>query len=187
MTGNKTMIVDSSSVTLPAEKSIINNLGTGKDVYFVRNTASTVIDTVTMTAIPGLTFPIVQPNLNYAFEAVLNMAFASSGSSAAGVAIAVPAGATIEYSAFGNTTGATVFKNAYVTATATTSAQVNGFLGTTPFTGQVRLAGVIQGGTATSQTGGVSIMVNGQTGSISSVAGSLTVLTGCWFNADKVA
>jgi hypothetical protein len=187
---NTTNISDSSTNANGTEKTIRNNPGNGRDVISARATSAgqTIIST-TMTAVTGLTFPIVQPSLAYSFEAQLpNIAVSTTSSVAVGVAISVPPAATLTYSVFGNSTATTVFKNVYVTSTVTTAAQAGTFLtyGSATGGGMLQIKGVVAiTATATSNTGSVQVML-GAAGSTATSPNSLVISAGSWINAYKV-
>jgi collagen type VII alpha len=198
-TGNITLATVSGTIDntlLPAGAGVImmfdgtnwntvGSYGLAPATVGARMTASQTIGTTVMTAVTGLTFPIITPSVNYAFNVEISgVNIASTSSSAVGVGISVPPGATINYSVYGNT-AATTYKNAYVTATATTAAAVQGFVGTSGVTGVLSIYGVVVAGTATSATGSVQVMMNA-VGSASTIANTATIQMGSWINAFKV-
>lgn len=184
-TNDITNNITTNGPVLPNEIDIRDNLGTGKDAYSSRSTVSQTVATA-LTDINGLNFPIVKPNTIYNFDAVLPGVNTNSTSTAfaAGVTVAIPPGATIQYNAFGNVLG-TSFKNVYSTSTVTTgTAQVAGFAATTG-THAIRLVGVVVAGTATSHTGNVQIKMSAA-GTASTTAATGTILLGAFINARKI-
>jgi len=181
-TANLTNSITTNAPVLPAEMIIFDNAGTGKDNYVARNTATQSVGTTVMTAVTGLTFPIVQTGQAYAFQANIPAAVTATASTGFGVAIAVPAGSTLSYAAAGGAANSK-FNNVYNTATATSASQANGFLTTSGFTGNVVLNGVIGSASA---TGNVSVMVNAVSGSVSTAANTATIQLGAYISAWKV-
>lgn len=185
--GNANDITDSITTNgpvLPNEKDIRDNLGTGKEIYIARATASQTVATA-LANVTGLTFPIVKPNTVYNFDFMLPGVTTNSTATAfaAGVTMSLPAGATIQYNAFGNASATTV-RSVYSTSTVTTGAAQAGGFAAAAGTHSIRAAGVIVAGAATNHTGNVQVMWSAA-GTASTTAATGTLQAGSWIRAQK--
>lgn len=179
-TNDITNSITTNAPVLPNEMDIRDNLGTGKNLYEVRNTATQSVAVSTLVDVTGLSFPLVKPNTRYLFDGVINVTRGTTTNAAGvGVGINAPAGATLDafLSGWVNTT---LLKNVIFTQINTSQ---TGHL-TVPNTAssqavQFRVAGVVQAGTATSHTGIVQLR-------LSNNSHTATVYQGSWLRAAKV-
>lgn len=93
----------------------------------------------------GMAVSLPLPNTSYNFEAVVFANVSATSSTAFGVAVAVPAGATLTAVASGPT-NSTAIRNAYFTVPGTTQLS---FITSTGFTGGITVQGIVNVGTAT--------------------------------------
>jgi len=174
-------ITDNGSVTLPAEKLVRDNLGTGLNEYASATTAGQTLSATTLADIGGLSFPIARPNLSYLFDAFIPANIASTSATGLSLAINAPAGATL-YAQISSAASGAANKEAYFTQINTSQ---TGILTTSGFTAGVLLRGRVVAGTATSHTG--TVQVRGAiVGTVSTLAGSATINLGSWLRAAKI-
>lgn len=177
--GNTNDITDSITTmapVLPNEKDIRDNLGTGKNLYEARNTATQAVAVSTLVDVTGLSFPIVKPSMKYLFDGVINVVRGTTTNAAGiGVGINAPAGATLDAFLSGWVVS-TLPRNVLFTQINTSQ---TGHLTIPSQTAQLRVAGVVQAGTATSHTGIVQVR-------LSNNSHTATVFQGSWIRAAKV-
>jgi len=148
-----------------------------------RNTISQSIGGTTLANVTGLSFPILSANAVYAFEAILNMAVASTGSFGGKVALTVPAGSTFAASVVSSPTGVSVARNVFLNTGGTAALSL---ISTTAYTGLIRISGAITAGTATSHTGTVQVQAASASGSASTISNTATIQQGAWLQAYRI-
>jgi hypothetical protein len=139
----------------------------------ITTTQTVSVTASTGVAVTGLSLALPTPGQSYVVEADVDAVTSATSSTAVGIGLSVPPGATLQADVVG-ATNATAIRNAWFTAPGVAQGS---FITTTGYTGPLRVKGVLTLGTASTHTGSVGVVMNA-VGTASTLAATATVQAG---------